>query len=250
MTASNGAGSPRAGHAGEAVFTVWGTAIRVKSAVLANLAGLWGLAAWLAGRNHPERSWPLRLLVGLFATIAMMVADFGHAMAHIVSARYAGAPMDEILISEGMPRTLYYDNDVPPRVHRMRALGGPIYSALGLTFSCLVRGLAPQGSLVREVAGWSCLGHGFILGGALAPLPIVDGGSILKWTLVEQGRTPEEADEVVAQVDLSLGATLTATGVALAAMSRQESPARRWLPPLGLIAAGVMAIAFGRGKFR
>ena len=250
MTASNGAGSPRARHEGEAAFTVWGTAIRVKPAVLANLAGLWGLAAWLAGRGHPERPWSVRILVGLLSTVAMMVADFGHAMAHIASARYAGAPMDEILISEGMPRTLYYDNDVPPRAHRIRALGGPIFSAVGLALSCLARSLAPQRSLVREVADWSCLGHGFIFGGSLVPLPIVDGGSVLKWTLVEHGRTPEEADEVVAQVDVSVGAALTATGVALAATSRQESPARRWLPALGLIAAGALAIAFGRGKFR
>ena len=237
-------------HQAEFVFAVGGTAVRVKPAVLANLLGLWGFAAWLAGRGHPGRPWSLRLLAGLLSTIAMMVADFGHAMAHIVSARYAGAPMDEILISEGMPRTLYYDNDVPPSAHRMRALGGPIYSAMGLALSCLARSLAPHGSLVREVAGWSCLGHGFILGGSLIPLPIVDGGSVLKWTLVEQGRTPEQADEVVAQVDLSVGAALTATGVALAATSRQESPARRWLPALGLVAAGAIAIAFGRGKFR
>ena len=238
----------------EAVFTVWGTAVRVKPAILANLIGLWGLAAWLAGRGHPERPWPLRILVGLLATTAMMVADLGHAMAHIISARYAGAPMDEILISEGMPRTLYHDNDVPPGVHRLRALGGPIYSAVGLAISCLLRGLAPRGSLVREVAGWSCLGHGFILGGSLAPLPIVDGGTMLKWTLVERGRTPEQADEVVAQVDLSLGAALTATGVALAATRRKGSarrrqPAlRRWLPALGLTAAGAIAIVAARGK--
>ena len=250
MTASNGAGSQPARREGEAVFTVWGTAIRVKPAVLANLLGLWGLAAWLAGRGHPERPWSVRILVGLLSTVAMMVADFGHAMAHIVSARYAGAPMDEILISEGMPRTLYYDNDVPPRAHRTRALGGPIFSVVGLALSCLVRGLAPHGSLVREVAGWSCLGHGFISGSGLVPLPIVDGGSILKWTLVERGHTPEQADEIVAQVDLSLGVALTATGVAVAATSRQESPARRWLPALGLIAGGAIAIAFGRGKFR
>jgi len=250
MTTCNRAGSQPARREGEAVFTVWHTAIRVKPAVLANLAGLWGLAAWLAGRGHPGRPWPVRIVVGLLSTVAMMAADFGHAMAHIASARYAGAPMDEILISEGMPRTLYYDNDVPPRAHRTRALGGPIYSTAGLGLSCLVRGLAPQGSLAREVAGWSCLGHGFILGGALAPLPIVDGGSILKWTLVEQGRTPEEADEAVAQVDLSLGVALTATGVAVGVTRRQESPSRRWLPALGLIAAGAMAIAFGRGRFR
>jgi hypothetical protein len=246
---SNGAGSQPARRETEAVFTVWGTAIRVKPAVLANLVGLWGFLAWFAGRGRPDRPWSVRILVGLLSTVAMMVADFGHAMAHIVSARHAGAPMDEILISEGMPRTLYYDNDVPPRAHRTRALGGPIFSAIGLALSFLVRGLASRGSLVREVASWSCLGHGFIMGGGLIPLPIVDGGSILKWTLVEHGRTPEQADEVVAQIDLSLGAALTATGVALAATSRQESPARRWLPALGLVAGGVIAIAFGRRRF-
>jgi hypothetical protein len=223
--------------------------VRVKPAILANLVGLWGLLAWLAGRGHPERPWSLRILAGLLSTVALMVADLGHAMAHIISARYAGAPMDEILISEGMPRTLYHDNDVPPRVHRLRALGGPIYSAVGLAASCLLHHLAPRGSLAREIAGWSCLGHGFILGGSLAPLPMVDGGTMLKWTLVERGRTPEQADEIVAQVNLSLGAALTASGVALAATRRQK-PASRWLPALGLVAAGAIAIAAARGRFR
>ena len=234
----------------EAVFTIWDTRVRVRPAILANLIGLWGLLTWLAGRGHPERPWPLRILIGMLSMTALMAADLGHAAAHIFSARYAGAPMDEILISEGMPRTLYYDNDVPPRVHRLRALGGPVYSAVGLATSCLLRGLAPRGSLAREIAGWSCLGHGFILGGSLIPLPIVDGGTMLKWTLVERGRTPEQADEVVQQVDLSLGTALTVTGVALAAAGRQQTAARRWLPVLGLIAAGAIAIAAGKGKIR
>jgi hypothetical protein len=234
----------------EAVFTVWDTTIRVRPAILAYLFGLWGLQAWFAGRGHPERPWPVRIVVGLLSTLVMMAADLGHAMAHTVSARYAGAPMDEILLSEGMPRTLYYDNDVPPRVHRLRALGGPIYNVVGLAIGGLVRCLAPRGSWVREVAGWSCLGHGFIFAGSLFPLPVVDGGTILKWTLVERGRSPEQADKIVRQVDLSLGAALTATGAALAATSRHESPARRWLPALALVVAGAIGIAAGRGKIR
>lgn len=234
----------------EAVFTIWDTRVRVRRAILANLVGLWGLLAWLAGRGHAERPWPVRILIGLLSMTAMMVADLGHAVAHIFSAHYAGAPMDEILLSEGMPRTLYYDNDVSPRVHRLRALGGPIYSVVGLAISWLLRGLAPSGTLVREIAGWSCLGHGFILGGSLVPLPIVDGGTMLKWTLVERGRTLEQADKTVAQVNLSLGAALTGTGLALAATSRQQSAARRWLPALGLIAGGAIALAAGRGKIR
>jgi hypothetical protein len=160
--------------------------------------------------------------------VTLLAADLGHALAHIISAGYARAPMDEILISEGMPRTIYLDNDVPPRAHRLRAVGGPIFSALGLLASLLLRCLAPRNSLGRELAGWSCLGHGFVLAGSLAPLPVVDGGTILKWTLVEQGRTPTEADEIVRRASLSLGAAAATTGVALATR-------RRWLPALDRI---------------
>jgi hypothetical protein len=215
------------------LFTVWDTPVKVKPAILANLLALWGLLSWLAGRRGPESPWPVRLLVGLLSTLALLAADLGHAMAHIASARYAGAPMDEIQVSAGMPRTIYHDNDVPPRTHRLRALGGPLYNAVGLLVSLVWRALTPRGSPVRQVADWSCLGHGLILGGSLVPLPFVDGGSVLKWTLVERGRTPQEADEVVRQVDLSLGMAAAATGVALAA-TRQ-----RWLPALGLVAAAL-----------
>jgi hypothetical protein len=148
-----------------------------------------------------------------------------------------------------MPRTVYFDDDVPPRVHCLRALGGPIYSALGLSISLILRALSPHGSTVHEVAGWSCLGHAFILG-SLAPLPVIDGGAILKWTLVERGRTPPEADEVVRRVDLALGVATTAAGVALVAAGRQRPAARRWLPALGLVAAGAIATAAALDKLR
>ena len=71
---------------------------------------LTGLLAWAAGLRNPERSWPQRLTVGLLAMLLATIADVGHAMAHTISARLAGAPMDEILLSSGMPRTLYRDN--------------------------------------------------------------------------------------------------------------------------------------------
>jgi hypothetical protein len=225
------------------LFTFGGTPIKTSPLVLANIVGLWGGLTWLAGRRHPERSWPIRLLIGALSTITLFVADIGHAMAHTVSARHAGAPMDEILISEGMPRTVYMDDDVSPQAHRTRALGGPIYSAVGLLISLLLRLLIPRGSVAREVVEWSCIGHGLILGGSLAPLPIVDGGSILKWTLVEQGKTPEEADAVVKQANMGLGVAATTASVGLAAK-------RRWLPALGLLAVGAAALAAALGKLR
>jgi hypothetical protein len=226
------------------LFTAWDTPVKAKPSVLANLLALWGLMSWLAGRGKPERPWLTRLLVGFLSTMALLSADLGHAMAHIVSARYAGAPMDEIIVSSGMPRTVYHDGNVSPLVHRLRALGGPVYNAMGLVTGLLLRLLAPGGSLVREVAGWSCLGHGLILGGSLVPLPFVDGGSILKWTLVASGRTPEEADELVRRADLALGGAALAAGVALIATRR------RWLSALGLVAAGTIAVAAALDRIR
>lgn len=232
------------------LFTAGGTPVKVHPGVLANLAGLWGVLAWRAGRRQPERPWLLRLGIGLLETLVLLSADVGHAMAHIVSARFAGGPMDEIAISSGMPRTLYHDNDVPPRVHRLRALGGPVFSALGLLTSVLLRALTPQGSAMREISDASCLGHGFILFGSLAPLPFVDGGSLVKWTLVEAGHSEAEADGLVKTVDLALGTACATTGVLVATTNRGKPARQRWLPALGLIAAGGIAIAAALDKMR
>jgi hypothetical protein len=226
-----------------ALITVLGTPVYAKPAILANMLGLWGLLTWLSGRRPPVRPWPIRLAVAALSTMALLAADLGHAMAHIVSARMAGAPMDRIELSSGMPRTLYLEDDVPPDIHRQRALGGPIFNACGLAASLTLHGLTPRDSVTHEVSGWSSLGHGLLLVGSLAPLPMVDGGSILKWTLVKRGNSLEDADGVVRQADLALGASLAATGIALAAR-------RRWLPAVGLIAVGGIAVAAGLGKLR
>ncbi len=223
------------------LFTAWNTPVKAKPGIAVNVVGLWAGLSWLAGRRHPELGGPARLLVGALSALAALSADVGHAMAHTVSARYAGAPTDEILLSEGMPRTLYRDNDVAPRVHILRSVGGPIFSVAGLLASLLFRALTPRESVAHFVADWSCIGHGFILGGSLSPLPIVDGGVILKWTLVERGRAPEQADATVRQVDLALGMAATTAGVAFAAT-------RRWLPGLALVAGGAVALAAALDK--
>ena len=85
---------------------------------------VWGVLSWLAGWRRPERTWPQRVLVGALAVPLAFSTEIGHALAHTVSARCAGAPMDRIVLSSGMPRTLYTDNAVSPTAHRLRALGG------------------------------------------------------------------------------------------------------------------------------
>ena len=179
------------------------------------LLSLWGLLSLLAGRRHPERSSGNRLLLGALSVLVLLPSDVGHAFAHTVSARLAGAPMDEILLSHNMPRTLYVDNSVSPRTHRVRALGGPVFNLLGLLASVLWRQAASPRSLAREMADLSCAGHAFILIGSLAPLSMVDGGVILKWTLVEAGYTPEDAEARVRRYAVLMGAGVAGVAAAL-----------------------------------
>jgi hypothetical protein len=202
---------------------------------------LTGLLAWVAGLRKPERSCLQRLGVGLLATLVATFADIGHAMAHTISARLAGAPMDEIFLSSGMPRTLYENDAVPPQTHIRRSLGGPIFSLIGFTLSLLWRGFSPNGSLSHDLADASLAGHSFILIGSLAPLPMVDGGIILKWKLVEGGQSPEQADQMVRKTSLSLGAAFLGLGALLGLLQKRKLVA-------GILAAGGAAgVAAGIG---
>jgi hypothetical protein len=205
------------------LYTFNGVPIKAKRPFWLMVGLLWGLLIWLAGKRDPERLWGQRLLVATLSLPLVFIADLGHAMAHTVSAKRAGAPMDEILLSADMPRTLYANNDLPPRTHITRAVGGPIYSALGLLTSLLWRSFSPPESLSRELAELSCLSHGFILS-ALIPLPIVDGGTILKWSLVEKGYTLEEADGIVKITGPLVIGVIAVIGTAVLLFRRQYDP--------------------------
>jgi hypothetical protein len=200
-----------------------------------------GVLTWIAGLRRPERSWVQRLAVGLLAMPVALLADIGHAMAHTVSARLAGAPMDEILLSAEMPRTLYQNNDVLPQVHIMRSLGGPVFSLISSALSLLWRSMAARGSVSRELAEISLVGHSFILFGSVIPLPMVDGGIILKWQLVKAGQTPEQADQVVHKASLGLGVAFLALVVVLGLIRK-----RRMVGSM-LAAGGAAGIAAGVG---
>ena len=205
------------------LYTFNGVPVKAKPPFWVLIGLMWGLFVWLAGRRKPERPFPQNLLVATLSLPLAFLADIGHAMAHTESAKRAGAPMDEILLSADMPRTLYENNDVPPRTHITRASGGPIYSAIGLTISLLWRSFSPPTSLSRELADISSFYHGAIFFGSLIPLPIVDGGTILKWTLVEQGSTPKEADEIVKITGPVVIGLLAVMGTAVLLLRRKKS---------------------------
>jgi Zn-dependent protease len=82
--------------------------------------------------------------------------------------------------------------------------------------------------------------NGFIAAMALLPIPGIDGGPILKWSLVRGGRSPLEADEVVKKVNLATGSGLgIAAGVAF-------SKRKQWIgTTLAVFAALSLAIGLG-----
>lgn len=211
-----------------ATLRMFDTTVTVEGTVAAPLGLVWGGLTWWGRRRHPERGIWRGLLIGGATLVVLLPADFGHACAHIASARYAGAPMDELRISASMPRTLYWDNDVSPDAHRLRALGGPAFNALGCLLSLATYRAASRHPVARELAGWSALGHGFILIMSLMPVPVVDGGVLLKWTLVARGRSAPEADALVRRVDLGLAALGGVVGAGLLGRRlRRAADARR-----------------------
>jgi hypothetical protein len=60
-------------------------------------------------------------------------------------------------------------------------------------------------SAMRDLLNLIALANGLTSLGSFYPLPIVDGGTLLKWSLVEGGTPPPEADKVVQKTNLVLG---------------------------------------------
>jgi hypothetical protein len=122
-------------------------------------------------------------------------------------------------------------------------MGGPIFNMLGLLLSVAIYGAVSGNSIARELAAWSALGHGLILIMSLSPLPIVDGGTLLKWTLVARGRTVTEADEIVRRVDWVMGIAAGIIGVGLIAM-------QIWIAGVILVGICIIVIGIAAGKIR
>jgi hypothetical protein len=222
---------------------IFGTPVKASFTVLPIVIMVWGVVTWLGLYWHPERGLWRSLLIGFVSTILLLVVEFGHPLAHIFSARFAGAPMDEVRIAADMPRTLYKDNDVAPNTHRMRALGGPIFNVIGLLLSIAIFETVSPNSIVREWMAWSAVGHGLLLIMSLVPLPPVDGGTILKWTLVAKGRTEREADKVVRQIDWMLGSIVGTIGIGLIFV-------KIWIIGLVLLGVGIIILSVTAGKIR
>jgi Zn-dependent protease len=173
-------------------------------------------------------------------------SEWCHNLAHAAAARMVGKPMDAIRITWGMPLIVYYDindEEVTPRQHITRALGGPVFNILVLPLALYFKSHTNPRSLIRDMANVAVGTNAFLPSVGLLPIPGIDGGPILKWSLVEKGQTLKEADNTVRKVDGVLGLLLTIAG----ALSFKK---RRWLLGGLLIQLAGIALSVALGLFK
>lgn len=134
----------------------------------------------------------------------MLGSEWCHNLAHLVASNLINELMDQLRIQFGMPRCVYHeinDLDVAPRQHLIRSLGGPVISLILLTITRFFRMMSKPDSIAGETAKTANQTNMFLSLVSLLPIPGIDGGPILKWSLVDQGCSVEEADEVVRKVN-------------------------------------------------
>jgi hypothetical protein len=150
-----------------------GVRVRVRpEAALSTL--LVGGLTYLLARALPQSQ---RISLALSSAVLWPTSGLTHAAGHVISAQQVAAPMDEVRLGI-LAGTLYRDNDVTPRQHIGRAIGGPLASgAVALLWWLAWRslGTTPLG----RVAQAACLQNAFLALGSLLPLPWVDGGVIV-----------------------------------------------------------------------
>jgi len=201
----------------EVIGSVFGTPLVVKGWSWLPLAQLftWPIMAWVAKQRRQERSWPQALGIGALTMPVVLGSEWLHNLAHAASARLVSKPMDAIRILIGMPLVVYHDvndQDVTPRQHIARALGGPLFNLLLVPFAWLLKRRARPDSIAYDLAEASLATNIFLPTVGLLPIPFIDGGPVLKWSLVARGRSILAADRAVRRVNVVLGLLLSLLG--------------------------------------
>lgn len=221
------------------VGEVFGAPLVVKGRTWLPLTQLvtWGfLTQWASNRN-PKRSWQRNLVAGAFSMAILLGSEWCHNLAHAAAAKLVGKPVDAIRITWGMPLLVYHDiNDptVTPSQHIIRALGGPVLNTLLLLFAWLGQRLTQTGSILRDVTDTAVRMNAFLCTVSLLPIPGLDGGPLLKWSLVKKGWSVKDADETVRKVNWGVGG---------AAVSASVVAFRRRRPIIGLLCAMIAGVA-------
>jgi hypothetical protein len=172
---------------------------------------LWGIFTRSAARRVPGNSRLKWSREGFLKMAAVLGSEWCHNLAHVLASNWIGKPMDALRIQLGMPRCIYHeinDQDVTPRQHIIRSLGGPIISLILLFVSGWAKHRTKQDTIAGETVKAAYQTNLFLSLVSLLPIPGIDGGPILKWRLVEKGRSIEEADRIVQKVNGPLALAL------------------------------------------
>jgi len=165
---------------------------------------LWVIMTRLSRKNKPDKGFFWHISEGASTSSALLGAEWCHNLAHVYLANRIGKPMDELRIQMGMPRCIYNeinDREVSPRQHIVRSLGGPLINLVLIPVAALIKYTSKPGSITRETANVFLKTNKFLFTVSLLPIPGIDGGTILKWSLVDKGYEIEKADQVVQNVN-------------------------------------------------
>lgn len=83
----------------------------------------------------------------------------------------------------------------------IRSLGGPLINLVMIPLTALAKFLTKPDTIARETVKAAFQTNVFLSAVSLLPIPGIDGGPILKWSLVEKGYEIEEADQVIQRVN-------------------------------------------------
>jgi hypothetical protein len=165
---------------------------------------MWGIMTHVSKRKRPEEGFSRHITEGALTSSAILGSEWCHNLAHVFIAEWIGKPMDELQIQFGMPRCRYEDlndREVSPRQHVIRSLGGPLINLLMIPLTTLAKFLTKTDTIARETAKAALQTNVFLSVVSLLPIPGIDGGPIVKWSLVEKGYEIEEADQMVQRVN-------------------------------------------------
>ena len=206
----------------------------------------WGIMTRLAGQADPDRSLGSRLRIGAVTANVILAMEWCHNLAHAAAAYWVGKPVDAIRVILGLPLLVYFrvnDPEVKPREHLIRALGGPIFNLIALPISYLLKSSLNRQSTAGQAARAAVGMNAFLAIASFLPLPVLDGGPILKWSLISRGKSLPEAEKIVQRVNGYASGVLS--GLSLLAVKRGH----KLIGLLGLL-TGLQCLSFALGWIR
>ncbi len=209
---------------------------------LAQLATYLGVIVYRT-RQSPDKRMIEHIRSAGISTVAILGSEWLHNLAHVAASNLIHKPMDEMQIFAGMPRCIYYeinDLEVTPMEHIKRAAGGPLLNASLLPLLLTLRRICPINSTARELWDVALGMNIFLATVSLLPIPGIDGGPMLKWTLVDRGYSPTQADQTVRRANGPLAIFLAIAG-ALAYLRRRKGIALL----LGLLSGTAFGVFMG-----